>query len=194
MLELGSRFDAWLTCYDIDSRAVKGGSTPEIVSAASDLCLAVHLGKTFDAWNWIQRKTACAMPLQVYPWTLSLLRCQRHRHYESHVQGYIIHATWLDSLSSCSETPAKGRNDEECAMWETWFVATTILKFIDANRVKSLLTMRHSDAWMDDACPITIPAKNRALLCHVATLSKDVFHVCVLSVVVFEETLQNYCR
>eukprot|EP00434_Breviolum_minutum_P038405 symbB.v1.2.034067.t1/scaffold4254.1/size42344/1 len=35
-------FDAWLTCYDIDSRAVKGGSTPEIVSAASDLCLAVY--------------------------------------------------------------------------------------------------------------------------------------------------------
>lgn len=35
-------FDAWLTAYDIDSRAVKGGSTPEIVSTASDLCLAVY--------------------------------------------------------------------------------------------------------------------------------------------------------
>lgn len=34
-------FDAWLTCYDIDSKAI-GDETPSIVQTASDLCLLVY--------------------------------------------------------------------------------------------------------------------------------------------------------
>lgn len=34
-------FDAWLTCYDIDSKAI-GDETPFFVSLASDLCLVVY--------------------------------------------------------------------------------------------------------------------------------------------------------